>query len=123
MKIPDFDWLSVLPEIELADFWQRRTNELRWRREVRLFGHPLVVESNEEAVLAAVALALQNYTQTAQVKRPLGALQLVVQPMRQPPGPAPNDLMQQITYSGSGALADANRPGLLTRFFLKVWPF
>ena len=29
----------------------------------------------------------------------------------------------RITYSGSGALADANRPGLLTRFFLKVWPF
>ena len=101
MKIPDFDWLSVLPEIELADFWQRGANELRWRREARLFGHPLVVESNEEAVLAAVALALQNYTQTAQVKRPLGALQLVVQPMRQPPGPAPDDLMQQITYSGS----------------------
>lgn len=28
----------------------------------------------------------------------------------------------RITYSGSGALADANRPGILTRFFLKLWP-
>ena len=28
----------------------------------------------------------------------------------------------RITYSGRGALADANRPGLLARFFLKVWP-
>ncbi|MEZ5565142.1 MAG: flagellar basal body L-ring protein FlgH [Gammaproteobacteria bacterium] len=28
----------------------------------------------------------------------------------------------RITYSGSGTLADANRPGLLTRFFMKLWP-
>lgn len=28
----------------------------------------------------------------------------------------------RITYSGRGTLADANRPGLLTRFFLKLWP-
>lgn len=28
----------------------------------------------------------------------------------------------RITYSGNGTLADANRPGLLGRFFLKVWP-
>lgn len=28
----------------------------------------------------------------------------------------------RITYSGSGMLADANRPGLLSRFFMKVWP-
>lgn len=28
----------------------------------------------------------------------------------------------RITYSGSGTLADANRPGVLSRFFMKVWP-
>jgi flagellar L-ring protein precursor FlgH len=28
----------------------------------------------------------------------------------------------RITYSGQGTLADANRPGLLTRFFIKLWP-
>ncbi|MBK7896023.1 MAG: hypothetical protein IPJ90_14345 [Anaerolineaceae bacterium] len=46
-KIPDGDWLSQLHESDLDDFWQRRANELRFRQEVRLFGHPLVVESNE----------------------------------------------------------------------------
>ncbi len=100
-KIPDGDWLSQLNESDLDDFWQRRANELRFRQEVRLFGHPLVVESNEAGVLTAVDLALQNYSQTNQTKPPLGTLQLVVQPMRQPPGPAPDDLMQHITYSGS----------------------
>lgn len=100
-KIPDGDWLSQLNEAELDDFWQRRANELRHRQEVRLFGHPLVVESNEGGVLTAVSLALSQYTQTEQSKPPLGTLQLAVQPMRQPPGPAPDDLMQQITYSGS----------------------
>lgn len=29
----------------------------------------------------------------------------------------------RITYSGAGAIADANRPGILTRFFMKLWPF
>lgn len=28
----------------------------------------------------------------------------------------------RITYSGNGAVADANRPGLLSRFFVKWWP-
>jgi flagellar L-ring protein FlgH len=28
----------------------------------------------------------------------------------------------RITYSGKGPLQDANRPGLLTRLFLKFWP-
>jgi flagellar L-ring protein precursor FlgH len=28
----------------------------------------------------------------------------------------------RITYSGNGAIADANRPGFLSRFFMKVWP-
>lgn len=28
----------------------------------------------------------------------------------------------RITYSGSGTLADSNRPGLLARFFMKLWP-
>ncbi|MFZ1395951.1 MAG: hypothetical protein WAS33_03590, partial [Candidatus Promineifilaceae bacterium] len=73
-KIPDGDWLSQLHESDLDDFWQRRANALRFRQEVRLFGHPLVVESNEAEVLAAVEVALQNYTQTAQNKPPLGTL-------------------------------------------------
>ncbi len=102
MKIPDLDWLSYLPEIELADFWQRRANDLCHRREVQLFGHRLVVESNEAGLFTAVSLALNQYSQTSQTKSPLGTLQLIVQSMRQPPGPAPDDLMQQLTYSGSG---------------------
>ncbi len=28
----------------------------------------------------------------------------------------------RITYSGNGAVADSNRPGILTRAFLKFWP-
>ncbi len=28
----------------------------------------------------------------------------------------------RITYSGSGFLSDANRPGLLARLFMKLWP-
>lgn len=28
----------------------------------------------------------------------------------------------RITYSGNGAIADSNRPGLLARLFIKLWP-
>jgi flagellar L-ring protein precursor FlgH len=28
----------------------------------------------------------------------------------------------RITYAGKGALADANSPGFLARFFMKLWP-
>jgi flagellar L-ring protein precursor FlgH len=28
----------------------------------------------------------------------------------------------RITYSGNGVIPDANRPGLLARFFMKLWP-
>jgi flagellar L-ring protein precursor FlgH len=28
----------------------------------------------------------------------------------------------RITYSGNGVIPDANRPGLLSRFFMKLWP-
>jgi flagellar L-ring protein precursor FlgH len=28
----------------------------------------------------------------------------------------------RITYSGTGTLADSNRPGILSRFFMKLWP-
>jgi len=28
----------------------------------------------------------------------------------------------RITYSGNGAVADSNRPGLLARLFIKLWP-
>jgi hypothetical protein len=102
VKIPDSDWLSQLDKIELEDFWQRRANRLAFQKEAQLFGHLLQVQSNQEELLTAVDLALQNYTQTSQTKAPLGNIQLVVQPMRQPLGPAPDDLMQKITYSGSG---------------------
>ncbi|HHQ13618.1 MAG TPA: flagellar basal body L-ring protein, partial [Chromatiales bacterium] len=28
----------------------------------------------------------------------------------------------RITYSGNGAVADSNKPGVLARVFLKLWP-
>ena len=28
----------------------------------------------------------------------------------------------RITYSGNGVIPDANRPGFLARFFMKLWP-
>ncbi len=102
MKISGFDWLSHLDETGLEDFWQRQANRLKFARDERLFGHLLRVQSNRADLLTAVDLALQNYTQTSQTRPALGEIQLVVQPMRRSPGLAPDNLMQQISYSGSG---------------------
>lgn len=101
MKIESWQFEPGIDEVKLEDFWQRRANRLAFQKEAYLFGHSLRVQSNQEDLLTAVDLALQNYTQTDQTKPPLGNIQLVVQPMRRSPDPAPDDLMQQISYSGS----------------------
>ena len=101
MKINDLPLDSYLGNAELVDFWRRRENQLCFQIEGCLFGHVVQVKSNDEAVLTAVPLALSSYTQSHQHKPLLGEIHLVVQPITPTAGPAPDELMQQITYSGS----------------------
>ena len=92
---------AQLDQAELEDFWQRRANRLQFEEVVTIFGHRLLVQSNVAELLTAVSHLSPLYSQSTHTKRPLGTIQLVVQPSRQSPGTVPDDLMQRITYSGS----------------------
>lgn len=101
MEIETLDLETQLTQTKLEDFWRRRANRLEFQKETAVFGHRLLVRSNEEALMTAVDHAIPLYSKSPQTKPLLGQIDLVVQPMRQPPDAAPDDLMQQITYSGS----------------------
>lgn len=101
MRIKELLLESQLHNAQLEDFWQRRANQLQFEREVTIFGHLLLVQSNVADILTAVTQFSSLYSQSNHQKRPLGTIQLVVQPSRHAPGSVPEDLMQQITYSGS----------------------
>jgi hypothetical protein len=101
MQIKQLSLEAQLDQSELEDFWQRRTNRLQYEKEVTIFGHQLGVQSNVAELLTAVTHLSPLYSQSAHEKRPLGQIELVVQPSRHAPGPVPDGLMQQITCSGS----------------------
>lgn len=84
----------------LPDFWQRRTAQPRYEQRIHLFGQPIRVQSNDEAVQTAVALTPASYSTTDPLETPPYQMQLVVQSTPQPVPPVPDDLMQHITYSG-----------------------
>ncbi|VAW41940.1 hypothetical protein MNBD_CHLOROFLEXI01-4826 [hydrothermal vent metagenome] len=90
-----------LDQAKLEDFWRRRANQLQFERSERLFGHLLTVKSNQLELLTAVTHLLPLYSQSTHKKRPLGIIQLVVQPSHHSLASVPENLMQQITYSGS----------------------
>ncbi len=46
----------------LEDFWRRRSSTARFHRAVRIFGHALTVDSNQEQVLDAVDVAAKSYS-------------------------------------------------------------
>jgi hypothetical protein len=68
-----------------------------------VLGLPVRVVSNEEAVLTAVAISQPLYSHTPPTSDQEWLIQIVVQPAAIPPGPAPADLMQRISYSGEGS--------------------
>ena len=84
----------------LEDFWERRGAKSRFEREEYLFGRAVRFASNEADVLTAVEHILPLYSQLPATQRQPLAVQLVVQMSRVPAGAVPDDLMQQITYTG-----------------------
>ncbi|MFQ5400690.1 MAG: hypothetical protein ACE5E7_13975 [Anaerolineae bacterium] len=87
---------------KLEDFWGRRATKPRFRRDFRLYGHPVQLLSNEEGVLTAVDHTRPLYSTVPDSDHSPFTIQITVQPARVPPGPAPDDLMQRILYSGDG---------------------
>lgn len=86
---------------EMEDFWSRRGAQARFGRTIHLFGRAVSVTANEAGVLAAVAQLPALYSTAPPRSEAPFTLHLIVQTPRRPVGPAPDDLIQRITYSGS----------------------
>ena len=85
---------------EMEDFWHRRQAHPKRQRNITVFGQSVSVTSNDEAILAAVDHAVALYTRVAPAAGKPQSVQLVVQPAPRPLPPAPDNLMQQISYTG-----------------------
>lgn len=83
----------------LEDFWGRRVAAPKFDRTDDIFGHELVVRSNEEGVLTAVSHSLPLFSRVNTPKTSPFAIQLIVEG-RMSHTPAPPDLMRHITYTG-----------------------
>ena len=88
---------------QLEDFWGRRGAKSRYFRQAHIFGRAVHFASNEPGVLTAVDQVLPLYSQLPASHHPPFIMQFVVQPARVPPGSVPDDLMQQLTYTGDAA--------------------
>jgi len=87
---------------EMEDFWGRRQTGSRFVREFFLFDRRVRLSSNDEAALAAAELSRPLYSQAPPTGRPPISIELIVRPTPLDPGPAPDDLVRHIQYTGNG---------------------
>ncbi|MCC6300384.1 MAG: hypothetical protein IT314_13905 [Anaerolineales bacterium] len=60
--MPDFNDLYRMHNEQMEDFWSRRANAPKFQKTIRVFGHPVVFDSNHEKVLDSAALAEEMYS-------------------------------------------------------------
>jgi hypothetical protein len=86
----------------LEDFWGRKWNTPRCSRAFLISGLPVQMVSNEAAVLAAADFASPLYSVTPTLTDEVFRFQIVVQAGPIDPGPAPDNLVDQIQFTGDG---------------------
>jgi hypothetical protein len=96
----DLDHLYEKYSHELEDFWERRQNRPRYRRDCHVFGRPIRFSSNHQGVLKAVDHCLPLYSVAPARDDVSFDVQLVVQAGPVAPGPPPEDLFDHIQYTG-----------------------
>jgi hypothetical protein len=97
-----FEALYARHEAALEDFWSRRANALTHTRQLRLFGRPVTLMSNDPGVLAAGGFSEPLYSQAPPVDAPPLVVRLLVGPPPVPLPPLPENLFAHIHYMGLG---------------------
>jgi hypothetical protein len=87
---------------QMEDFWRRKASAPEFQREFRVYGRLVQLRSNQEALLTVADQALPLYSRAQENDLPPCTIQLIVQPARVSPGPAPEELIQRILYTGDG---------------------
>jgi len=96
----DFDELYLKHNKEMEDFWSRRANAPKFQKTIRVFGHPVIFDSNHEKVLDSASLAEEMYSKTDVSSGKTWRIRITV-PSQPSPGSPPERLIDLIHYTGA----------------------
>lgn len=96
------DWEALFSrhEAQLEDFWGRRKNQPVYSRAFTIFGRPVRLVSNSQDVLVSADFARPLYSAAPKIDVPPFTIQLIVRAMPDSLGPLPENLANQIQYTG-----------------------
>lgn len=86
----------------LEDFWGRRVNRPRYRRDFRVFGRPAVLLANAPEPLAALDHSLPLFSAAPDSDHPPFVIQIAVRPLPIPPGERVDRAGEHLLYTGAG---------------------
>jgi hypothetical protein len=105
--MPDFNELYRKHNEQMEDFWSRRANAPKYERTIRIFGHPVLFDSNHEKVLDCANFAEQMYSTLDSQTQSTWRVHLTVRSQR-PDGfsggqstPPPERLIDLVRYTGA----------------------
>lgn len=96
----DFNELYRRHNEQMEDFWSRRENAPKFRKTIRIFGHPVMFDSNHEKVLDSAALAEEMYSKTDIPSETTWRIRITV-PSQPGSGSPPERLIDLIRYTGA----------------------
>ena len=86
----------------LQDVWGRRAAAPRFSRAGHVFGHPLLLHSNDEALLAALTHSARLFSEADPLEMSPFQIKLVVQEGSTAVEPLPDTLRERAWYTGEG---------------------
>jgi hypothetical protein len=96
----DFNELYRKHNEQMEDFWSRRENAPKFQKTIRVFGHPVLFDSNHEKVLDSTSLAEEMYSKTDVFSENPWRIRITV-PSQPMPGLPPERLIDLIHYTGA----------------------
>ena len=98
--MPDLNELYRKHNERMEDFWARRENAPRYEKTIRIFGRPVIFDSNHEKVLECADLAAEMYSTSDSQNEMIWRVHLTVRSTPRP-APPPERLIDLIHYTGA----------------------
>ena len=98
--MPDFKNLYSQYNEHMEDFWSRRANAPTHEQTIRIFGHPVIFDSNHTRLLDSANLAEQMYSTSDSQTESTWRVHLTV-PSQPEPAPPPERLVDLVHYTSA----------------------
>ena len=99
--MPDFNKFYSKYNAHMEDFWSRRPNAPKYERTIRIFGHPVIFDSNHPHVLDSATMAEQMYSTSDFPNESTWRVHLTVHDADPIPAPPPKRLVDLIHFAGA----------------------